>query len=161
MIYKFNVQDKREVKKLINSKRFPKYPSMFLKNTCEVRVNPDDGLNKDKFILHSKTCNLPRKIFIYGKKTIREEENDIYLNYWLDVFLKTVETGRLCKYDFDKSDSKLELCIGLPYEYRIYAFKYEQWKRKNIVEFLSCLFDCDLEILDYEQQDLLDNLMVA
>lgn len=161
MIYKFNVQDKREIKKLTNSKRFSKYPSMFLRNTCEVRVNPDDGFKKDKFILYSKTNNLPRKIYLYGKKTKIDEENDIYLNYWLEVFLKTVEEGNLCKYDFEKSDSKLELCIGLPSKYRVYAFNYSRWTRKNIIEFLSCLFDCDLEIVDYEQQDLLDNLMIA
>ncbi len=161
MVYKFNVQDKREVKKLINSKRFTKYPCMFLGNTCEVRVNPDECFNEDKFILYSKTNILPRKIYLYGKRTKRNEESDIYLNYWLDIFLKTVEKGNLCKYDFVKSDSKLELCIGLPLKYRLDAFKYARWTRENIIEFLSCLFDCDLEISDYEQQDLLDNLSVA
>ena len=73
MIYKFNVQDKREIKKLTNSKRFSKYPSMFLRNTCEVRVNHDDGFEKDKFVLYSKTNNLPRKIYLYGKKTQIDE----------------------------------------------------------------------------------------
>ena len=42
MIYKFNVKDKRDVKKLTNSKRFPRYPKMFLRNTCEVRINADE-----------------------------------------------------------------------------------------------------------------------
>lgn len=76
-------------------------------------------------------------------------------------FLKDSRKGNLCKYDFVKSDSKLELCIGLPLKYRLDAFKYARWTRENIIEFLSCLFDCDLEISDYEQQDLLDNLSVA
>ena len=159
MIYKFNVKDKRDVKKLTNSKRFPRYPNMFLRNTCEVRINADECLKEDKFTLYSKSNNLPRKIYLYGKKTKSNEESDIYLNYWLNIFLKTVEEGNLCKYDFKKSDSKLELCIGLPLKYRAVAFKYKNWTRKNVIDFLSCLFDCKLEEADYEQQDLLENLM--
>ena len=158
---KFNVQDKREMKKLSNSKRFQKYPTMFLSNTCVVRVNNDDGLLEDQFIIQSKYRVLPRKIYLYGKKTREPEENDIFLNYWLDVFFDTVEVGNLRKYDFPKSDSKLELCIGLPLNYRIKAFNYHQWTRKNIVEFLFCLFNCEIQEADYEQQDLFENLLVA
>ena len=38
MQYKFNVKDKRDLKKLEFSKRFIKYPDMFLSETCLVRV---------------------------------------------------------------------------------------------------------------------------
>ena len=51
MQYKYNVQDEREIKKLSNSKRFSKYPTMFLSNTCVVRVNKDDCLQEDEFTI--------------------------------------------------------------------------------------------------------------
>ena len=110
MIYKYDVQNKRDVKKLYHSKRFPKYPDMFLSNTCQIRVNPDELLKQDEFVICSKSKILPKKIYLYGKKTNHQEENNIYLNYWTNIFLKTVEKGSLDKYDFNKSDSKLEMC---------------------------------------------------
>ena len=161
MQYKYNVQDEIEIKKLSNSKRFPKYPTMFLSNTCVVRVNKDDCLQEDEFTIYCKYKILPRKIYLYGKKTKPIEENDIFLNYWLNVFLKTIEEGNLCKYDFPKSDSKLELTIGLPLQYRLKAFDCYNWTRKNVIKFLSCLFDSEIEEADYEQQDFLENLLVA
>ena len=157
MQHKYNVQDEREIKKLNNSKRFPKYPTMFLSNTCIVRVNKDECLEKDEFTIYCKCKNLPRKIYLYGKKTNYMEENDIFLNYWLNVFFKTVEEGNLCKYDF----SKLEMTIGLPLQYRVKAFNCYNWTRKRVIEFLSCLFDSEIEEADYEQQDFLENLLVA
>ena len=144
------------------SKRFPKYPDMFLNTTSKVRVNGDEGLITDEFTIKSKYGILPRRIYIYGKKTrSREEEDNLYLNYWLSIFLNTVEFGNLCKFDFEKSKSKMELTIGLPLKYRLEAFSYRKWSRKNIISFLTCLFDIDIEEVNYEQQDLFENLLVA
>lgn len=164
MIYRYNVQDKRMMRKLINSKRFPEYPNIFLSNTCKVKVNGDDSLEKDEFIIQSKNTLLPKKIYLYGKKTRNdEEENNLYINYWLKVFFKTIERGNLYKWDFFKSESKMELTIGLPLKYRLQAFNYKKWDRKDVITFLSCLFNDELEEADYEQQDLflLDNLQAA
>lgn len=161
MVYKYNVKDKREMKKLCNSKRFLKYPTMFLSKTCQVRVNNDDCLNADNFTICCKYMILPRRIFLYGKKTKPDEEDDIFLNYWIGVFFETIEEGTLHKYDFKKSDSKLELCIGLPMKYRTKAFRYKSWTRENVIEFLSCLFNCEIQEADFEQQDLFDNIIAA
>lgn len=161
MQYKFNVKDKRDLKKIEFSKRFIKYPDMFLSETCLVRVNKDDFLKEDEFTIQSKLKILPRKICVYGKKTKISEENDLFLNYWINIFFKTVENGNLCKYDFSKCNSKLEMCIGLPYEYRCNAFLGRKWDRNNIINFLSCLFDNELEEADFEQQDFWEELMVA
>ena len=159
---KFNVQDKRAIKRLMFSKRFYKYPDMFLNTTCQVKVNGDECLLEDEFTIISKYRILPRKIYLYGKKTKgTDAENNLYLNYWLSIFLNTIEEGNLCKSDFSKSDSKLELTIGLPLKYRINAFNNSTWTRKNIINFLSCLFDNSIEEINYEQQDLLENLLVA
>lgn len=83
----------------------------------------------------------------------------MYLNYWLKIFLKTVEKGNLFKQDFEKSDSKIELCIGLPYRFRSDAFKYNTWTRNNIIQFLSCLFDIHIEEAEYKQEDFLEELV--
>lgn len=161
MVYKYNVKDKREMKKLCNSKRFPKYPGMFLSKTCQVRVNGDDSLRTDSFSICCKYRILPRKIFLYGKKTKPIEENDIFLNYWMGVFFETIEEGNLHKYDFSKSNSKVELCIGLPLRYRTKAFHYKVWTRENVLEFLSCLFNCEIKEADFEQQDLFESMIAA
>lgn len=163
MEYQFNIKSKRDIKKLNNSKRFIKYPDMFLSNTCSVRINGDEFLNAEEFVIRSKHKVLPRKLCVFGKKNTgyKRNDNDIYLNYWLDIFLKTVEEGNLCKYDFKRVQSKLELSIGLPLEFRRNAFKCRYWSRENIISFLSCLFDIDIEEESYEQQDLLENLLVA
>ena len=68
MEYQFNIKSKRDIKKLNNSKRFIKYPDMFLSNTCSVRVNGDEFLNAEEFIICSKYKVLPRKLCIFGKK---------------------------------------------------------------------------------------------
>lgn len=161
MIIRYNIEDEREIKKLTYSKRFTEYPNMFLSNICEVRVNPDDYLLKDNFILSCKLKILPRKIFIYGKKERYNSSDDLYLNYWMNIFFKTIEKGYLHKYNFEKCTSKSELCIGLPLEYRCHAFNYESWKKENIIDFLSCLFNTILEEGEYKQQDLWEELLVA
>lgn len=159
---KYDLSDKRAIKKLSSSKRFLKYPDMFLNTTCQVRVNGDDGLRQDEFIIRSKNKILPRKIYIYGKKTIEESEEEcLFLNYWMQIFFKTVEKGYLYKHDFEKSNSKLELTIGLPYKYREKAFGGRIWSRNNIIQFLCCLFDSELKEENYEQQDLLEFLLSA
>ncbi len=163
MDYNINVKDKRAIKRLYNSKRFKKYPDMFLSNTCTVRVNADDALNADEFIISSKYRILPRKIYLYGKKARRnlENNNNLYCNYWLDIFFKTIEEGNICKYDFEKADSIMELSIGLTREFRMIAFNHRTWTRQNIITFLSCLFNNELEEVCYEQADLLESLYVA
>lgn len=159
---RYNTSDKRMIKKLTGSKRFLKYPNMFLNTTCQVRVNGDDALQQDEFIIRSKNKILPRKIYIYGKKTKdSREEDSLFLNYWMEIFFKTVEKGYLCKHEFEKSNSKLELCIGLPLRYRIKAFGRRKWSRNNIIQFLCCLFDSELKEENYEQQDLLDLFLSA
>lgn len=158
MKLQYNIENSKDVKRLDCSKRFLKYPNMFLSEICDVRVNGDDFLNSDEFIIHSRKKALPRKIYLYGKKGRENNSDNLYLNYWMKIFLKTVEKGNLYKYDFEKSDSKIELCIGLPLVFRYEAYNYNSWKRENIIEFLSCLFDTYLEESEYEQQDLFEEL---
>lgn len=159
---KYDISDKRTIKKLSNSKRFLKYPDMFLNNVCQVRVNKDDALCLDEFTIRSKNKILPRKIYLYGKKTNDiEEENCLYLNYWMQIFMKTLENGYLYKHDFEKSNSKLELTIGLPLRYRLKAFNNRTWSRNDVIQFLSCLFDSELKEETYEQQDLLECILIA
>ena len=138
---------------------FKKYPTSMLRNSAKVRVNSDSFLLEDEFIIVSPYSNLPREIYIYGKKTDQYSENDIFFNYWMPVFLNTIENGYLNYDKFNKSNSKFELTIGLPFEYRCKAYK-NNWNRANIIEFLSCLFNIKLECSNYQQEDLLE-LMVA
>ena len=158
MKLKYNMEDQKDIKKLDYSKRFLKYPDMFLVKSCEVKVNVDYFLQADSFIIYCKKKVLPRKIYLYGKKGKECDGDNLYLNYWLKVFLKTVEKGNLYKQDFEKSDSKIELCIGLPYKFRKDAFR-SVWTRKNIIEFLSCLFDTYIEEAEYKQEDFFEKLV--
>lgn len=159
---RYDVSDKRIIKKLNNSKTFFKYPDMFLNNTCQVKVNGDDELYQDEFIIRSKNKILPRKIYIYGKKTIERIEDDcLFLNYWMPIFLRTVEKGFLYKQNFEKSDSKLELTIGLPLNYRKKAFGGRYWNRNDVIQFIGCLLDSELKEENYEQQDLLEIILSA
>lgn len=154
----YRVNSKRDIKRLRFSKRFGKYPDMFLGNVCRVIVNKDNYLVEDEFIIKSKYKILPRNIFLYGKKE-NYGSNNLYLNYWLEIFLKTVEQGYLYKYDLQKSELKTELTIGLPLEFRYQAFDYTNWDRKKVIKFLSCLFDNELIEENYEQQDLFEELV--
>lgn len=138
---------------------FKKYPTSMLRNSARVRVNRDSYLVEDDFIIVSPYCNLPREIYIYGKNTGSTGEDNIFLNYWMPVFLNTVENGYLNCENFKKSTSKYEMTIGLPYSYRSKAYTCN-WKRDNIIEFLSCLFNVRLEQANYQQEDMLD-LMAA
>ena len=151
----------KRLNKLNESGEFKKYPSIFLRNSCRVRVNKDDYLTEDEFFISSPYMNLPREIYLYGKKlTKSNDENNIYINYWLDIFLKTIEKGYICPKQFKKSTNHYELAIGIPFQYRRMAFSATRWTRSNIVEFLSCLFGTKLQEANYQQQDLLE-LMVA
>lgn len=151
----------KRLNKLNESGEFRKYPSIFLRNSCRVRVNKDDYLTEDEFFISSPYMNLPREIYLYGKKlTKSNDENNIYINYWLDIFLKTIEKGYICPKQFKKSTNHYELAIGIPFQYRRMAFSATRWSRSNIVEFLSCLFGTKLQEANYQQQDLLE-LMVA
>lgn len=163
MNIQYNVNDRKMIKILTNSKRFQKYPDLFLSDQCKVIVNNDDYLKEDEFIIKTKSKVLPRSIMIYGKKRpIREnDENIIYLNYWMEVFLKTIENGILTKCNFEKSNSKIDLCIGLPFHFRVTACNRYTWERKDIIKFLNCLFDIEIYEADYEQQDLFAELLAA
>lgn len=157
-----NIKDKninKKLKELQESGELKKYPAALLRNSCRVRVNADDFLIEDEFILVSPYFNLPRDIYIYGKQGYQTEDN-IYLNYWLDIFYKTIENGLICPQQFKKSELKFELTIGMSKEFRTKAYNYHTWTRNNIIEFLSCLFDTRLEEANYQQQDLLE-LMAA
>lgn len=154
-----NVKSQNILSKLTllnNTGEFKKYPTSMLKNNSRVRVNRDSYLVEDDFIIVSPYFNLPREIYIYGKST---GEDNIFLNYWMPVFLNTVENGYLNFESFKKSTSKYEMTIGLPYSYRSKAYS-KAWQRENIIEFLSCLFNVRLEQANYQQEDMLD-LMVA
>ena len=151
----------KRLNKLNESGEFRKYPSIFLRNSCRVRVNKDDYLTEDEFFISSPYMNLPREIYLYGKKlTKSNDENNISINYWLDIYLKTIEKGYICPKQFKKSTNHYELAIGIPFQYRRMAFSATRWTRSNIVEFLSCLFGTKLQEANYQQQDLLE-LMVA
>lgn len=152
-----NIEDKLNM--LNNTGEFKKYPEKMLGKIAKVKVNPDNFLYEDEFIITSYHSNLPREIYLYGKKDTYNTEDNIYFNYWMDIFLKTIENGYLNYDKFEKNNSKYELTIGLPYSFRKDAY-CKTWCRKNIIEFLSCLFDVKLEEIEYQQQDLLE-LMVA
>lgn len=104
---------------------------------------------------------LKEYIFTVKKTQNHIEEDNLYLNYWMKVFFKTVEKGKLFKHDFEKSNSKLELTIGIPIKFRANAYKLNTWTRLNVIEFLSCLFNIPIEEAEYEQQDLIEQLMAA
>ena len=66
-----NVKNKNiveKLKKLDETGEFKKYPNLLLKSNCIVRVNSDDYLYNDEFIVISPYLNLPRAIYLYGKK---------------------------------------------------------------------------------------------
>lgn len=155
-----NVKSKKIFEKLNtlnDSGEFKKYPGSMLRNNSRVRVNPDDYFMSDEFFIVSPYCNLPREIYLYGKRGASDDA--IYLNYWMNVFLKSIETGNLIYDRFNKSDSPNELTIGIPYNFRMNAFR-RTWNRQDVIQFLSCLFDIRLEEACYQQQDILD-LMAA
>lgn len=157
-----NVKSKNIIEKLNmldETGDFKKYPMMMLRNTARVRVNPDDYLMKDDFMIVSPYFNLPREIYLYGKKGSSAVEDNIYFNYWMDVFVRTIEHGYINYDKFEKSNSKYEMTIGIPFEFRKSAY-YNYWSRENVINFLSCLFDVRLEEVDYQQQDMLE-LMAA
>lgn len=158
MKLQYDVNNKKDIYLLERSKRFIKYPEIFLSNTCKVRVNRDDYLSEDEFTIYNKDKVLPRRLYIYGKKEIYETSN-LYLNYWLPIFLKTIQQGHLYKNELEKSNLKFELTIGLPMLFRREAYHHNNWTRENMTEFLSCLFDTQLEETNFQQEDLLESLV--
>lgn len=157
-----NVKNKgfrRQLNKAFKDNEFSIYPNKYLSNTSIVKVNKDDFLCEDEFIIQSSHFDLPRNIFIYGKKDFRGEDN-IYLNYWMNIFNKTIESGIIIPSHFKKSDINHEISIGLSRVYRAEAYNYNNWTRENLIDFLSCLFDTEIKEVDYQQQDVFE-LMVA
>lgn len=163
MKIEFDVSDKKRIKMLYKSKRFLEYPKYYLSNVCTVRVNKDEYLFQDEFTIYCKSKILPRKVYIYGKKAVQNviDDNNLYLNYWIEIFLKTIEKGNLYKKDFEKSNLKSELTIGIPYELRKCAYNHTCWTRANIIEFISCLFNMPVEEINYEQQDIFETMVAA
>lgn len=156
-----NIKDRNLIEKLSllqESGELKKYPLGLLRYNCTVKVNPDDYLKADEFMICSSYSNLPRNIYLYGKGDNYNSEDNIYLNYWLDVFFKTIENGKIYPQQFDKSQSKFELTIGISRVFREKAYSYNTWTRKNIIEFLSCLLDTNLEEANYQQEDLLEEM---
>lgn len=155
-IYSPMVIDDAESITKINSTK--KYPDCLLSNTCIVKVNDDDYLSQDEFMIYSDQPVLPRHIYLYGKKHIvgDKDSDNLYLNYWLEVFTKTIETGNICSMEFKKNNSKVELTIGLPFEFRMHAFEYATWTRENIIKFLICLFGVEIEESNFYQQNMVE-----
>lgn len=157
----YDVCKKNILKRLSNaneSGKFKKYPDFLLGKTCLVKVNGDDYLKQEDFIIKADFPILPRSIVIYGKKH-KPGENDsdnIYFNYWMETFLKTIETGIIYKRKFKKSTNKNELTIGLPIMFRLNAFNSCTWSKDNIIKFLSCLFGIEIQESYFHQQIFLD-----
>lgn len=118
-----NINDKKLIEKLNECKEngeLSQYPKTLLRNSCTVRVNPDDYLQTDEFIIISPYANLPRNIYLYGKGDY--DSDNIYINFWFDTFFKTIETGVICPEKFKKSDIIYEFTLGLTKEFRRSAY---------------------------------------
>lgn len=158
---------KKNISKRLNkaneSGTFKKYPDILLDTTCLVRVNGDDYLNRDEFMIKTDFPILPRSIVLYGKKhkTNEDDTDNIYLNYWMEIFLKTIEHGKIQNRVFKRSANKNELSIGLPLMFRSNAFNSCNWSRENVIKFLSCLFGVEIRESYYYQQLLLDYDLAA
>jgi len=162
----YNVSHKNILKKLNianETGRFKKYPDFLLGKTCLVKVNGDDYLRQDEFMIKADFPILPRSIIVYGKKHRPSEDDtdNIYLNYWLEVFIKTIECGKMTNRLFKKSSSKNELTIGLPLTFRMNAFNGYSWNKENIIKFLSCLFGIEIQESYFHQQIFLDYDLAA
>lgn len=162
----FDVSKGNVLKRLNNANEsgsFIKYPDFLLGKTCLVKVNGDDYLKQEEFMIRADFPILPRSIMIYGKKH-KPGENDkdnIYLNYWLEIFLKTIECGKITNRLFKKSLSKNELAIGLPLTFRMNAFNCYTWGKEDIIKFLSCLFGIEIQESYFHQQIFLDYDLAA
>lgn len=162
----FDVSKKNVIKRLNNaneSGNFIKYPDFLLGKTCLVKVNGDDYLKQEEFMIRTDFPILPRSIVIYGKKHKQGEDdtNNIYLNYWLEIFLKTIEYGKITKRLLKKSSEKNELTIGLPLMFRLNAFNGSYWCKEDIIKFLSCLFGIEIQESYFHQQTFLDYDLAA
>lgn len=160
----FDVSNKKLLKRLKKSDemgKFKKYPDYLLDNTCIVKVNKDDYLLEDEFMISSDNYILPRCIRLYGKKHIqgKNDQDNIYFNYWLEIFTKTIEKGYIYKKDFNKS-TPTDLSIGLSMTFRMNSFHYSNWNRENVIKFLTCLFGTNIKESNYYQPNVLE-LMVA
>lgn len=158
---------KKNIRKKLNianeSGKFKKYPDFLLGKTCLVKVNGDDCLIQEEFMIRADFPILPRSIVVYGKKHRPSEDDtdNIYLNYWLEIFLKTIECGKIHNRLFKKSTNKNELAIGLPFMFRLNAFNGASWSKENIIRFLSCLFGIEIQESYFHQQIFLDYDLAA
>lgn len=160
----FDVSNKNLMKRLTKANetgRFKEYPKYLLDNTCIVKVNRDDYLTGDEFMIISDTYVLPRCIRIYGKKhkAGTNDQDNIYFNYWLEIFTKTIQSGYICKNNFNKS-MPTDLAIGLSMTFRMNSFQYSNWNKEKIIKFLGCLFGTNIKESNYYQPNVLE-LMVA
>lgn len=162
----YDVSKKNIIKRLNNaneSGKFKKYPDFLLGRTCLVRVNGDDFLSKEEFMIKADFSILPRSIVIYGKKHKPSEDDtdNIYLNHWMEIFLKTIECGKIYNKQFKRSTNKNELTIGLPLMFRLNAFNGATWSKEDIIKFLSCLFGIEIQESYFHQQVFLDYDLAA
>ena len=162
----YDVSKKNIIKRLYRaneSGKFKKYPDFLLGKTCLVKVNGDDCLVQEEFMIRADFAILPRSIVVYGKKHKQGEDdtNNIYLNYWLEIFLKTIECGKMQNRVFKKTANKNELAIGLPIMFRLNAFNGASWTKKDIIRFLSCLFGIEIQESYFHQQIFLDYDLAA
>lgn len=162
----YDVSKKNIIKRLNSANEsgsFKKYPDILLGRTCLVKVNGDDYLKKEEFMIRADYSILPRSIVVYGKKhkTGENDTDNIYLNYWMEIFLKTIEHGIISKRLFKRNTIKNELTIGLPFMFRLNAFDSCTWSKENIIKFLSCLFGMEIEESCFHQQIFLDYDLAA
>lgn len=160
----FDVSNKNLMKRLIRANetgKFKEYPKYLMDNTCIVKVNKDDYLLEDEFMISSDDYILPRCIRIYGKKhkAGTNDQDNIYFNYWIETFTKTIQNGNICKNNFNKSMAT-DLAIGLTMTFRMDSFHYSNWNREKIIKFLTCLFGTNIKESNYYQPNVLE-LMVA
>ncbi len=162
----YDVSKKNIIRRLNNaneSGKFKKYPDFLLGKTCLVKVNGDDFLKKEEFMIKADYPVLPRSIVVYGKKHKPSEDDtdNIYINYWMEIFLKTIECGKIQNRQFKRSANKNELTIGLPLMFRMNAFNSCIWSKANVIKFLSCLFGIEIQESYFHQQIFLDYDLAA
>lgn len=161
----YDVSKKNTIKRLYKadeSGTFNKYPDFLLGRTCLVKVNGDDYLKQEEFMIKADTPILPRSIILYGKKHKQGEDDtdNIYLNYWMEVFLKTIENGKIYKRLLNRKLNKNELTVGLPLMFRLNAFSCT-WTKEDVIKFLSCLFGMEIHESYFHQQIILDYDLAA
>jgi len=93
------------------------YPQPLVKEAVVI-INGDDYLPVGEWRLvqvRGKEPILPHKIILYGKKD--GYSDTLYLNYWVPVFIGTIEKGFIEYYAPETLDTNA-LCVGLSIGFR-------------------------------------------